>query len=613
MKLPDNIGGALKRTTENQGTSSAFMDIKINMFREGFSERPRQVGYIFLSVLAIVAIAGLIPVFQLYSSSSDETADMRGELEKIEQDIIEANEPSEELKNIDEINVQAQSLENAIPIKDKIVPMIELLKVELPDAPHITSYAMSTTEIGLEGMAENPDTIINYARAIEAQEQFYQAHILKLGPVSPSGKVDIVSEIASATLEVTEAQESQPTDINSGTINVIIDKNIVSGGGGDEEVDESTDASRTGSITVGTGPEVTSLTVTALTPLDQEPVRVLLEAEVSSVDPVVEWYWDFGDGATVTSTDLPRVFHDYVNEGRYTVSLTVTDENGRVGASVVAGMFEKPNADFTAEVVRCNDPLTIKFTDLSTTFGMLLSWEWDFNSDGIVDSTEKNPKYTYPSPGEYSVSLTVAGTLNQPDTIIKQVTASTPPDADFVPTPVSEGTTLAVAFTDLSISASGDHIVLWQWDFGDNSTSSEQHPTHSYSGLGPYTVSLMVMENDGNCDTITKTVKGSSGSSAAFSAESTSSLTIQFYDLSDSSDEASWLWDFGDGTTAQEQNPSHEYDEAGIYTVSLSVVEDVSDRFDPNTVIEAVTSATAEIEVSDSTSTPFSLRITRAS
>ncbi len=613
MKLRDNIGASIKRTSEKQGVSPAFRDIKINMFREGFSERPRQIGYIFLSMLAIVAIAGMIPVFQLYSSSIDETATLQDDLKKIEQDIVDANQPSEALKSIDEIDVQAQALESAIPVKDKIVPMVGLLKDELPGAPHISSFGMGATEISIEGFAENPDTLIQYARAIEAQEQFYQAHILTLGPVSESGKVDVIGEMEGAVLEVTENQENQSTETDSEIIDSTIDRGIVSGGDDGDEADQSTEASGTETVTVGTDPEVISLTVTPLPPFDQEPLRVLLEAEVESVDPIIKWEWDFGDGGTQESPDLPRLFHDYEHEGEYTVSLTVTDEKGRVGTSIVAGMFEKPNADFTAKVAKCDDPLTIKFTDLSTTFGMLFSWEWDFDSDGIVDSTEENPLYTFSSPGVYSVTLKVAGTLNEPDTTTKQVTAGIPPDADFLPTPISGGSSLTVAFTDLSTPDGEDQIVLWQWDFGDNSTSTDQHPTHTYAGLGPYTVSLQIMENDGNCNTITKTVKSISGSSATFSAESSSSLNVQFHDLSSSNDGASWLWDFGDDTTSQEQNPSHEYDEAGIYTVSLSVIEDTSDRLDPNTVIEMVISATAEIEIADSTSTPFSMRIVRAS
>ncbi len=45
-------------------------------------------------------------------------------------------------------------------------------------------------------------------------------------------------------------------------------------------------------------------------------------------------------------------------------------------------------------------------------------------------------------------------------------------------------------------------------------------------------------------------------------------LIVQFYD--DSSDATSWSWDFGDGTTSNEKNPLHTYQEAGVYTVSLT-------------------------------------------
>jgi len=50
-------------------------------------------------------------------------------------------------------------------------------------------------------------------------------------------------------------------------------------------------------------------------------------------------------------------------------------------------------------------------------------------------------------------------------------------------------------------------------------------------------------------------------------------VTVQFSDLS-TGVQTSWLWDFGDGETSAEQNPSHEYNRVGNYTVSLTVSND---------------------------------------
>ncbi|PKL67474.1 MAG: hypothetical protein CVV28_06350 [Methanobacteriales archaeon HGW-Methanobacteriales-1] len=66
-----------------------------------------------------------------------------------------------------------------------------------------------------------------------------------------------------------------------------------------------------------------------------------------------------------------------------------------------------PVANFTSNVVNGTSPLTIHFTD--TSVGLKpLTYEWDFNNDGTVDSTEENPTHTYALPGTYTVRLNVS-------------------------------------------------------------------------------------------------------------------------------------------------------------------------------------------------------------
>ncbi|WP_321421164.1 DUF3344 domain-containing protein [uncultured Methanobacterium sp.] len=64
-----------------------------------------------------------------------------------------------------------------------------------------------------------------------------------------------------------------------------------------------------------------------------------------------------------------------------------------------------PVAGFTANTTIGNVPLAVQFTDAST--GYVSSYAWDFDNDGITDSTDKNPSYTYSAPGTYTVKLTV--------------------------------------------------------------------------------------------------------------------------------------------------------------------------------------------------------------
>lgn len=63
-------------------------------------------------------------------------------------------------------------------------------------------------------------------------------------------------------------------------------------------------------------------------------------------------------------------------------------------------------ANFEATPTFGTAPLTVQFTDLSSG-EYIESWEWDFDDDGIIDSYEQNPEYTYQDTGSYTVSLTI--------------------------------------------------------------------------------------------------------------------------------------------------------------------------------------------------------------
>jgi PKD repeat protein len=69
-------------------------------------------------------------------------------------------------------------------------------------------------------------------------------------------------------------------------------------------------------------------------------------------------------------------------------------------------------ADFTADTTAAldADSLTVHFTDLSFTLPgfPILSWQWDFNDDGIIDANAQNPTWKYAQADTYTVRLTVS-------------------------------------------------------------------------------------------------------------------------------------------------------------------------------------------------------------
>ena len=119
--------------------------------------------------------------------------------------------------------------------------------------------------------------------------------------------------------------------------------------------------------------------------------------------------------------------------------------------------------------------------------------------------------------------------------------------------------------------------MYWQWDFGDGSTSNLKNPVHAYQDSGIYAVSL-IASNNGYIDTIIKQdYIIVDHLFAEFSVSDQSIMvgdTVQFLDQSLGTP-TNWLWDFGDGFTDTNQNPSHYYLDTGLFTVSQIVSDGV--------------------------------------
>ncbi|MCK9306535.1 MAG: DUF3344 domain-containing protein [Methanoculleus sp.] len=163
--------------------------------------------------------------------------------------------------------------------------------------------------------------------------------------------------------------------------------------------------------------------------------------------------------------------------------------------------LDAPVADFTANVTAGEAPLAVQFTDTST--GSPTEWAWDFENDGIVDSADQNPAWTYTTAGTYAVNLTAtnaAGTDTEVKTDYITVTGGDAPVANFTANVTSGDAPLAVQFTDTSTGSP----TAWAWDFGDNATGDQQNPVHTYTEAGTYSINLTV-SNDHGSDSEVKT------------------------------------------------------------------------------------------------------------
>jgi gliding motility-associated-like protein len=191
------------------------------------------------------------------------------------------------------------------------------------------------------------------------------------------------------------------------------------------------------------------------------------------------------------------------------------------------------------------------------------SYQWS-TGDTTVSINVSNP-------GSYSVIMTsVTGCQT---TLTLNVGQYPPPTAAFTPNapPCSPN------FTFQNNSSISNGTLSYYWDFGDpatlGDTSNATNPTYNYPSAGTYTVTLVVISNNGCSDTATAIVNpGASAANFSFTTVCAGETT-QFTDLSNQA--TGWDWDFGDpasgpADSSNLQNPSHTFSGPGTYTVTLT-------------------------------------------
>jgi PKD repeat protein len=302
-----------------------------------------------------------------------------------------------------------------------------------------------------------------------------------------------------------------------------------------------------------------------------------IDSSYSNNNTLTRWEWDFGDGTSAINTSPPGTFPiEYDQCGSFPVKLRVWDDIGCWDDVIkeVSCNCPKPIAQFTVESM--SNPREFRFTSTSThdPSVTITDWEWDFG-DGVT-STGSSVTHRYTSPGTYTVRLRVTTNCGSWDHTFQDITTGCPsPKAAFEYTNTTNPQQFV--FTDRSTHEPFVNI-SWLWEFGDGTNSTEQNPTHTFPSCSQYTVRLKVTADCGSSnETIQNVICGCPSPKAAF--EYTTSANPQEFVFIDRSTHVphvnlSWLWEFGDGTTSTEQNPTHTYPSCSQYTVRLKVTAD---------------------------------------
>lgn len=263
-------------------------------------------------------------------------------------------------------------------------------------------------------------------------------------------------------------------------------------------------------------------------------------------------------------------------------------ENSATGAEWTLAINHRPTCDFDytpSTDLTYETEITFTAKDVNDEDGDdIVAHRWEFSDGGTGTGT--SVKHTFAAGGSVWAKLTVEDARGLTGSKKKTFSVEAPPvvpEAQFAWDPDTPGVGDEVEFTDTSTTPEGTTITKWEWDFGDDETSSSTEDgdtTHTYSAPGTYTVSLTVTNSDAQTDTVTHDIEVSAlRPTANFDYSPTTpdvGDTVTFTDKSTAVGSATiegWSWNFGDGTTSTVQNPTHSYAIMGTYTVSLTVTD----------------------------------------
>jgi PKD repeat protein len=174
-------------------------------------------------------------------------------------------------------------------------------------------------------------------------------------------------------------------------------------------------------------PPVASFSASPPSPAPGEPVNFNGSGSGDIDGTIVSYTWSFGDGSSPQTSTSATVSHTYASSGRYTVTLTVTDDKGLTGSThselpvdappVPSFVVSSPSPTATA-------PVGFDGTASKDPDGTVTDYSWSFG-DGAAASGPTT-SHTYVSPGEYTVTLTVTDNGGKTASVSHTITVAEP-------------------------------------------------------------------------------------------------------------------------------------------------------------------------------------------
>ena len=301
---------------------------------------------------------------------------------------------------------------------------------------------------------------------------------------------------------------------------------------------------------------------------------VVMTAQNIAQNNIANYSWTF-DGITYFNSTSPTIFNFYNTSGNYTLGLITTDINGCKDSIIKPNYVHVngPIAAFNATNTSGCKGLTATFNDLSTTDGVnaIVNWQWNFG-DGTIQNFSAPPfQHTYNNPGTYSVKLIITDASGCKDSAqLSNLVTTSNPQALFVSAGSFTCPGTPIGFVNQSTAVNYTSL----WSFGDGNTSTIQSPGHSYLITGTFDIKLVITDQYGCSDSMTRNAyiivdKPIASFSISDSVSSCTPFKVIFTNTSHYFNTG--VWDFGDGGTSNFVSPTYYYNTPGIYTAKLVI------------------------------------------
>jgi len=308
----------------------------------------------------------------------------------------------------------------------------------------------------------------------------------------------------------------------------------------------------------------------------------LLTSFENNSEDAVSYVWDFGDNSGISMNDSPS--HVYTSPGAFDVTLIAQSTSKCFDTLLVQDFVrvEGPSGDFTFDVSQTCIPITV---DLFAQSDGFYSYTWDYGN-GILDSVAglvivDTTSFTYTETGKFTPKLIITDSIGCSRSFAGDPIIVNDVNLEFLKdTEPLCGPPLDVNLDNLSSGSTDDVSYSWLVEGPQNYESSDSSPVFNILESGLYSVNLIAAYD--NCiDTLTKTdfLEVADIPQVSFDIltdEFCEDVNAQFLNTSSVGygEFVEWQWDFGDGMTANVENPIHQYSGVGERTISLKGITD---------------------------------------